>query len=55
MMKFWPLLVPEWLEIRLGIWKVKREIRSLDKEFQTRIGRAEDHGQKDEIHRDWGR
>ena len=53
MMKSWPLLVPEWLEIRLGIWQVKREIRSLNRDFRIRIDREESQGGKDAIHADW--
>ena len=53
MLKSWPLLVPEWLEIRLGIWKVKREIRSLNREFRNQIAREESNDGKDAIESNW--
>ena len=53
-MKSWPVLVPEWLEIRLGIWRVKGDLRSLERHYGTRLRKVEnDENASSDIHAEW--
>ena len=50
----WILWLPEWLEIRIRIWQVKRVLRSLERHYRARLrNAANDQSKTDNIYGEW--